>query len=322
MKRALTGIKPTGNVHLGNYLGMIRPALSLVDGNQAFYFIADYHAMTSVRDPNLLRKYILETTATWLALGLDTQRAVLFRQSHIPEVAELAWILSCQISSGVLERGHAVKAAKEGGLDINVGTWFYPVLMAADILLYDSDVVPVGKDQKQHVEVARDLAVKMNHHFGEGTLVVPEISIQKEVETIPGLDGRKMSKSYGNEIPLWLPPKQLRKMVMKIVTDSTPVEEPKVADGCNVFKLFKLVASPEDTAALRSRYESGGFGHGHFKQDLFDQLDALLAGPRAEYDRWMSDPASIEAVLRDGAGRAREAASTTLDRVRSRTGLT
>ena len=240
MKRALTGIKPTGNVHVGNWLGMIDPALALADEYEAFYFIADYHAMTTVRDPAKLRKFTLETTATWLALGLNTDRAALFRQSDVPEVCELAWILSCQIPTGVLERGHAVKSAKDGGLDVNVGTWYYPVLMSADILLYDSDIVPVGRDQKQHVEVARDLAVKMNHHFGEGTLAVPTVSIKDSVATIPGLDGKKMSKSYGNEIPLWLPPKKLRKLLMKIVTDSTPVEEPKNPDGDTVFELYKL----------------------------------------------------------------------------------
>ena len=301
---------------------MISPALDLSKDYQAFYFIADYHAMTTVRDPDALRRYVLETTATWLALGLDTDTATLFRQSHIPEVAELAWILACQIPTGVLERGHAVKAAKDGNQDVNVGTWFYPVLMAADILLYDSDVVPVGKDQKQHVEVARDLAVKMNHHFGEGTLVVPEVSIKDDVAVIPGLDGKKMSKSYGNEIPLWLPPKKLRKLLMKIVTDSTPVEEPKNPDGDTVFELYKLVAPPDRTAALRSRYESGGFGHGHFKQDLFEELDGLLSDAREEYDRWMGEPDSIVQVLETGAERARAAATLVLDRVRTRTGLT
>jgi tryptophanyl-tRNA synthetase len=320
--RALTGIKPTGNVHVGNWLGMINPALALADQFQAFYFIADYHAMTTVRDAAKLRQFTLETTAAWLALGLNTDQATLFRQSDIPEVCELAWILSCQIPTGVLERGHAVKAAREGGLDVNIGTWFYPVLMAADILLYDSEIVPVGRDQKQHVEVARDLAVKMNHQYGEGTLVVPTVSIQDDVATIPGLDGKKMSKSYGNEIPLWLPPKKLRKLVMKIVTDSTPVEEPKNPDGDTVFELYKLLASAEDTEALRQRYLSGGFGHGHFKEDLFQALEALLAGPREEFQRWVAEPDSVAEVLRRGAGRAREAASATVDRVRSRTGLT
>lgn len=322
MKRALTGIKPTGNVHLGNYLGMIRPALQLQNEYAAFYFIADFHALTSVEDGELLRRASREIAATFLATGLDPERTVLFRQSAIPEVCELAWILGCSMPSGQLERGVAVKAARDGGIDVNVGTWYYPVLMAADILLYDSVVVPVGRDQKQHVEVARDLAVKLNHRYGPDTFVVPAASIREDVAVVPGLDGRKMSKSYGNEIPLWSDPKVLRKLAMKITTDSRGVEDVKDPDTCNVFALYKLFATPAQTEALRARYLAPGMGYGHAKQELFEVLDAHLAPMRDSYRHYIEHPKLLEEILADGADRARSAANTTLQRLRERVGLT
>ena len=322
MKRALTGIKPTGNVHLGNYLGMIRPALELQDSFEAFYFIADYHAMTTQKDGAALYRQTLETTATWLALGLDPERTTLFRQSAVPEVCELTWILSCHVPVGMLDRGHAVKAAREDDREINAGLLNYPLLMAADILLYDAHVVPVGLDQKQHIEITRDIATKVNFVWGEDTLVVPEPHIREEVAVIPGLDGRKMSKSYGNEIGLWLPSKQLRKTVMRIVTDSTPMEEPKDPDRDNVFALYKLFASADQTADLARRYRAGGLGYGHAKQELFEVIDAHLAEARDRYQDWIEHPDRIEDVLDAGAERARSAAQPTLDRLRRRSGIT
>lgn len=322
MQRALTGIKPSGNVHLGNYLGSIRPALALQDRYSAYYFIADYHALTTVEDGETLRRITREVAASYLACGLDPSRTVLFRQSAVPEVCELAWVLGCVIPTGVLERGHAIKAAREDGKEPNVGTWYYPVLMAADILLYDSAIVPVGRDQKQHVEIARDIALKMNFRYGDDTLVVPEVSIRDDVAVVPGLDGRKMSKSYGNEIPLWAPPKQLRKTIMRIVTDSRGVEEPKDPDTDNVFALFKLFASPTRVEDLRNRYLQGGLGYGVAKQELFEVLDAEIAEARDRYHDWIDHPHRLDEVLAIGADRARQAAHQTLKRVRERVGLT
>jgi len=321
VQRALTGIKPTGNVHVGNYLGMIRPALELQESYESYYFIADYHAMTTEHDGPTLHRQTLETAATWLALGLDPERTRLFRQSAVPEVCELAWILSCHTPLGLLDRGHAIKAARDDGREVNAGLLNYPVLMAADILLYDSAVVPVGQDQKQHVEMARDIALKVNFLWGDDTLVVPDVLIRDEVAVVPGLDGRKMSKSYGNEIGLWLAPKALRKRVMRIVTDSTPMEEPKDPDTDNVFQLYALFATGEQTEDLRRRYLEGGFGYGHAKQELWEVMDALLAEPRERYHQWMARPDRLEAVLADGARRARAAAERTLARVRSRAGI-
>lgn len=322
MQRALTGVQPSGRIHLGNFLGAVKPALALQESYATFYFIADYHALTSVRDSEVMRRASLETAATFLALGLDVEgRATLYRQSAVPEVCELAWILSCLTSAGTLDRGHAVKSARDGGRDISAGTIFYPILMAADILLYDTAVVPVGEDQRQHVEIARDLAVKVNHHYGEGTLVVPEVSIQKAVGVIPGTDGRKMSKSYGNTIPLWEPPKKLRKHFMKVVTDSKGMEESKDPDTCNVFSLFKLFATPEQQADLARRYREGGLGYGHAKQELYEVVDKEIRESRERYNELMANPERIEDALSHGAKRARVAADKTLERIRCAVGL-
>lgn len=321
MKRALTGIKPTGDIHLGNLLGAVRPALALQEHYQAFYFVADYHALTTSRDAGALREATRSIAATFLALGLDTERHVFFRQSDVLEVTELAWILSCQIPPGVLERAHAYKAARDAGREITAGTMFYPVLMAADILLYDSDVVPVGRDQKQHVEYARDMAEKVNHWYGEGTLVVPEVQISEATGVVPGIDGQKMSKSYGNVIPIWAPSKKLRKIIMRITTDSKGVDEPKEPDTCTVFRLYELFAEPSQVAEMRSRYLAGGMGYGHAKQALFEVVDAALVGPRERYEEWMAHPERIEGVLAAGAERARAAARETAARVRARVGL-
>ena len=322
MQRALTGIQPSGQVHLGNYLGMIRPALELQAGYAGYYFIADYHALTTVREPDLLRRSTLEAAATFLACGLDPDRVVFFRQSAVPAVCELAWILACFTSNGTLFRGHAVKAAEQGGLDINAGTVFYPVLMSADILLYDTHVVPVGLDQKQHVEIARDMAQRMNARFGDDTFVVPEVSIKADVGLVSGLDGRKMSKSYGNTIPVFTSQKKLRKTIMKIVTDSKTVDEPKNPDDDNIFALFKLFGNADQIAELRGRYEAGGMGYGDAKQALFEIVDEEISEARERYDDYMAHPERVEEILADGAVRARAQADKTLTRVRSRVGLT
>lgn len=319
--RSLTGIKPTGEIHLGNYLGSVRPGLALQDRYTAYYFVADYHALTTVTDPQELRAASRTIAATFLAFGFDPSSNVLFLQSAVPEVCELTWILSCQIPPGVLDRGHAVKAARDAGKDINVGTWMYPVLMAADILLYDSDIVPVGADQRQHVEVARDIAIKVNHRYGEGTLRVPEVSIQEQGASVPGLDGRKMSKSYQNVIGLWQDPKRLRKQIMRIVTDSRGVSEPKDPDSDTIFQLYSLFADPGAVAELREAYLAGGLGYGHAKVALFEVLNAHLSEPRDRFHHWMEHPTDLDDVLASGAARAREAARATLQRVRQRVGL-
>ncbi len=320
--RALTGIQPSGTPHIGNLLGAIEPALALQDSHECFFFVASYHALTTQRDPALLRERIFEVAATWLALGLDPERTVLWNQHAVPEVTELAWILGCLTSKSTLDKAHAFKDAVAQGKTevINAGLYTYPVLMAADILAFDTNVVPVGKDQKQHVEMARDMAQRFNRIYGE-TLVVPEPSIQERVATVPGIDGRKMSKSYGNHIELWLPPKKLRKRFMAIVTDATPLEAPKDPDTCNVFALYRLFATPEQAADLAARYRAGGLGYGHAKQEVFELVDARLREPRERYLELRAHPERVEAILEAGAERARRVARRTLDRVRTAVGL-
>ena len=331
MKRILTGIKPTGSPHLGNYLGAIRPALALAQrpDAQALYFIADYHALTTVHDGDKLDALSREIAATWLAFGLDPEKVVFYRQSAVPEVFELAWIFACFTSKGWMNKAHAYKAkvaeaAAAGNPDpdagINMGLYEYPVLMAADIVLFDVDLVPVGKDQIQHVEIARDIAQRMNHVYGEGLLKLPEAQVDENTAIVPGLDGRKMSKSYDNTIPLFAPPKQLRKIVNKIVTDSTPPEAPKDPDTSMIFQLYRLFATPEQTAALRDRYQQG-IGWGEAKGALADVLEATLAGPRERYQALIADRAGLDAVLARGAERARAMAKPVLDRVRQAVGI-
>lgn len=319
-RRSLTGVKPTGAPHIGNLLGAIRPALALQQDYDAFYFIASYHALTTVQDRAAMRAGVLEVGATWLALGLDPGRTVFFNQHDVPELCELSWVLSCVTGKGMLDKGHAFKDAVAKGREVNAGVFTYPLLMAADILMFDSDVVPVGKDQKQHVEIARDIAGRFNATFGE-TLKLPEPLIPDEVATIPGLDGQKMSKSYDNTIEIFLPSKQLRKKVMSIQTDSKGMEEPKDPDTCNVFNLYKLFASPVQTADLAARYRAGGMGYGHAKQELFEVMDAQLAEPRARYDELKAHPEQVFEALSAGAERARAVARVTMTRVRDRIGL-
>ncbi|MCB9765787.1 MAG: tryptophan--tRNA ligase [Alphaproteobacteria bacterium] len=318
--RSLTGIQPSGVPHIGNLKGMIEPALQLQQTHEPFYFIASYHALTTLKDPELMRQNQLEAALTFLAFGLDPAHTALFRQQDVPEVTELAWVLGCHVNTGPLERAHAYKAARDAGKEINLGTFSYPVLMAADILIYDSTHVPVGQDQKQHVEMARDMAQAFNHHYGE-VFVLPEPLIRPEVAVVPGIDGRKMSKSYGNTITLFDAPKKLRKRIMKIVTDSRGVDDPKDPDESVIFDLYKLFATPAQQAALAERYRAGGMGYGEAKQELFEVLDAFLAEPRARYHELLAHPEQVEAILRDGADRARTVARATMERVRDAAGI-
>ncbi|MCP4809075.1 MAG: tryptophan--tRNA ligase [Proteobacteria bacterium] len=320
-KRALTGIQPSGVPHIGNLKGMIEPALQLQETHEPFYFIASYHALTSTKDATLLRDYQREAALSFLAFGLDPDVTSLFLQQDVPEVCELSWILGCHVNTGVLERAHAYKAARDAGREINAGTFNYPILMAADILIYDSHAVPVGKDQKQHVEMARDMAAGMNHRYGAEIFVLPEPLIKAEVATVPGLDGRKMSKSYGNTLPLFLPPKKLRKLVMKIVTDSKGVDEAKDPGSCNVFALYELFATADEQADLADRYRAGGLGYGHAKQALFEAMDRFLAEPRERYAELSADPEQVDRVLAQGAEKARGIAQHTMSRVRGAIGL-
>jgi tryptophanyl-tRNA synthetase len=323
---SLTGIKPTGqrteggSVHLGNYLGAVAPAIALTERYDALYFIADYHALTTQRDAGALRSNTFDIAATWIACGLDPERAILFRQSDVIEVFELTWVLACMTATGQLERGHAYKDALTKDAAPNAGIFNYPLLMAADIVLYDTNVVPIGADQKQHLELTRDIATRVNHHYGEGTLVVPEALIS-EAPVVLGPDGQKMSKSYGNTIPLFASSDQLRKAVLKYKSDSTPLEEPKVPEGAVVYEMFKQVATPAQTEELAAKLRAGGFGWGHAKQALFEVLDARLTPMREKYLALRADEAHLEKVLAHGADRARERAQRVMQRVRLATGI-
>jgi tryptophanyl-tRNA synthetase len=330
-KVVLTGIKPTGMPHLGNYLGAIRPALEIAKerDTDARFFIADYHSLNSVRDPQTLRSYIYEVAAVWLAAGLDPDKVLIYKQSDVPETFELTTILMAFTAKGLMNRAHAYKAAVDANLEkgqsedhqVNMGLYTYPVLMAADILLFDTDVVPVGKDQVQHVEMAQDIAGVVNHNYGSDLLKIPEARTSEQLMTIPGLDGRKMSKSYDNTIPLFLPEKQLRKLIMKIVTNSQGIEEPKNPDTCNVFALYKLFANADEQAALAARYRAGGMGWGEAKQELFEKLNAVVAPMRTTYDELMADTSKIDVILAEGAKKAREVAARTILRLRKAVGV-
>ena len=318
--RSLSGIKPTGTPHLGNYLGMIRPALKLQESHETFYFIADYHALTTLRESPLLQEYTYDLTATFAALGMDFDRHTFYRQSDVPEVTELTWILSCVTGKGLLDRAHAFKDASTKGQEVSMGLYNYPILMAADILLYDTNFVPVGKDQQQHLEMTRDMAIRFNNTFGEA-LVVPEALIEDKVATIPGLDGQKMSKSYNNIIPLFAPEQTLRKAVMKMQTDSKTVEESKDPDTCGVFALYRCFADEDEQAALAERYRAGGMGYGEAKQLCFERMNAELAEARERYDALRANPEQLEGILEAGRDKAKLVAREVLARVRNRVGL-
>jgi len=318
--RILSGIQPSGKLHIGNYFGAMRQHLELQTENEGFYFIADFHALTSSPDPAELRADSLDVTADYIALGLDTDKTVFWRQSDVPEVAELAWILSCVTPMGLLQRCTSYKDKIAQGLSPTHGLFAYPVLQAADILLYNSDLVPVGADQKQHIEVTRDIAVRFNNKFGE-VLTVPREYIIESVAVVPGIDGQKMSKSYNNTIEIFEPEKQLTKKVMKIVTDSTPVEDSKDPEKCNVFALLKLVAQPEELAQWDQKYRAGGIGYGTVKKRLAELLIEYFKPYRQRRAELAGNLDFVEQVLRDGAERAGTVARQTLSKVRQAVGL-
>jgi tryptophanyl-tRNA synthetase len=328
-KISLTGIQPTGDLHIGNYFGAIKPALELAKEYDARYFIADYHALNSMKDPKELNACIRGVAAGWLAAGLDPDKVIFYRQSSIPEVFELTIQLMAFTSKGLLNRAHAYKAAvqlnNEKGDDpdagINMGLFTYPALMAADIILFDSDVVPVGKDQMQHIEMAQDIAQSVNANYGQQVLKVPQAAIQETVAVVPGLDGRKMSKSYNNTIPIFAPEKELRKIIMRVVTNSQGVEEPKDPDTSQIFAFYKLFATAEEQAALAARYRAGGMGWGDAKNELFRVANRELSPMRERFNSFMADPVGLDKILEQGAEKARPIASATVKRFRKAAGI-
>lgn len=323
MKRVLTGIQSTGVPHLGNVLGAMLPAIekSNQPDIEAYLFIADLHSLTTIRDPKVLQHNTLSVAAAWLALGFDIEKNVLYRQSDVTEVTELTWYLNCLAPYPMLANAHSFKDRQNRLAEVNGGLFTYPVLMAADILLYGANEVPVGKDQKQHLEITRDLAGAFNRNYGEDILVVPEAIISEQVKIVPGTDGQKMSKSYNNFISLFAPEKELKKQVMGIVTDSKELEEPKNPDTCNVFKLFELVAEEGQIEVMRGNYEAGGYGYGHAKKELLQVLVTRFAEPRARFEELMKNPDEIVAKLNLGAEKARTEAAKTLGKVRTALGF-
>lgn len=321
-KRILTGIQSSGRPHLGNVLGAILPAIELANNpnTEAFYFVADMHSLTSLKDAKERRDNTMSVAAAWLAFGLDHEKHFLYRQSQIPEVCELAWYLSCMTPYGLLQRSHSFKDKSDNLDSVNAGLFTYPVLMAADILLYDAHFVPVGKDQKQHLEISRDIGIAFNNEYGK-TFVIPEPLINEDVMTIPGTDGRKMSKSYGNFVDVLATPKEIEKQVMKIITDSTPVESPKNPDTCNVFLLYKLIASESEVTALRTQYEAGGMGYGTAKKELLRVILAKFEVARNRYFELLAKPDELESLLAVGESKVREIARKKLAVVRELTGF-
>ena len=318
--KILSGIQPSGQLHIGNYFGMMQTMISHMENSELYVFIVDLHALTSVHDRERLSRGTLEAAADFLALGLDPDKCIFWVQSDVPEVCELTWILSTIAPMGLIERCHSFKDKVAKGLSASHGLFSYPVLMAADILLYQANQVPVGKDQKQHLEVARDLAQKFNAEFGE-TFVVPEPAISQEMAVVPGLDGQKMSKSYGNTIPIFLEGNPLKKRVMAIETDATPVEEPKNPDICNLYNIFKLFASPERLQEVRDLYVNGGAAYGYIKLELLDLISDRFAAARKRKTESLADPTMLREILQKGAIKARAQAAVTLDMVRDRVGL-
>ncbi|MCG8603154.1 MAG: tryptophan--tRNA ligase [Verrucomicrobiales bacterium] len=320
--RILSGIQPSGRPHIGNYLGMMEPSIRLQDEGDAFYFMADYHSLTSTHDPDTLRSNVRNLAIDFLACGLDPEKATFWRQSDVPEVTELAWILSCVTPMGLLERCVSYKDKIAQGISASHGLFAYPVLQAADILIFDSNIVPIGKDQKQHIEVTRDIAGKFNDRYGEDLLVVPEPRIREDTATVPGLDGRKMSKSYDNTIELFEETeKKLRKKIMRIVTDSTAVEDPKNPDESYIVELYQLFASPGEVEEMKDSFRAGGQGYGHYKQQLFESIRDHFAPMRERREELVQDAAYVDGVLESGAKRAREKAREVIDRVRSAVGM-
>jgi tryptophanyl-tRNA synthetase len=304
--RVLSGIQPTGALHLGNYFAAMRQHIELQEEHECFYFIANYHAMTTVQEPERLRQFTLDVALDYLAMGLDPQKAVLFRQSDVPEVTELTWLLAAVTGKGLLERAHSFKDKVAKGLPVSMGLFCYPLLMAADILIYRSDIVPVGKDQVQHIEFTQDMAGYFNQTYRE-VFVRPEARLN-EAAVVPGVDGQKMSKSYGNTIDLFAPPKAIKKRLMAIKTDSTPVEDPKDPEKCNVFALIKLMAEPDEVAEWEQRYRAGGMGYGEAKQRLVELHEERFGARREAREQWAARPDDVEDILRENGKRARAVA--------------
>ena len=322
MPRVLTGVQATGTPHLGNILGAISPAIQMANSSddKSFIFIADLHALTQIKDPEILKQNTYEVAACWLSLGLDTEKAIFYRQSDVPQVSELMWYLLNYFPFQRLTLAHSFKDKQDYLSDVNAGLFTYPILMAADILLYDAELVPVGKDQLQHLEITRDVAERFNHQMGE-TFVLPQAKISEEVMIVPGTDGNKMSKSRNNFLNIFLPEKELKKQVMSIQTDSTPLEEPKNPDTDNVFALYKLVATPEQTEEMHQNYLKGGYGYGHAKNALLEVLLDNYATARAKFNELLNDKSSLDAYLDNGAIRASVVADEVLRRVRGKLGL-
>ena len=321
MARILTGVQSTGTPHLGNLLGAVLPAIAMAEEaeNESFLFIADLHSLTQIKDGTTLRQHTFNTAAAWLACGLDTDKTVFYKQSDVSEVTELAWYLNCFYPYQRLTLAHSFKDKADRLQDVNAGLFSYPMLMAADILLYDADIVPVGKDQLQHLEMTRDVGARFNNQQGE-TFVLPQAKIQADTQYVPGTDGEKMSKSKNNIIDVFLAEKQLRKQIMGIKTDSTPLEDPKDPEKCNVFALYSLLANPAQIEALRQQYLAGGVGYGHAKQALFDLIMETFEEPRKRYDYYQANPAEVTIALTKGAKKAREIAHEVLLRVRNKIG--
>lgn len=321
MSRILTGVQSTGTPHLGNLLGAILPAIEMANdpNNESFLFIADMHSLTQIKDGNQLRENTYSTAATWLACGLDINKTVFYRQSDIPQVTELSWYLSCFFPYQRLTLAHSFKDKSDRLADVNSGLFTYPMLMAADILLYDAEIVPVGKDQLQHLEMTRDVANRLNNIVGD-TLVPPQAKIQEHTKLVPGTDGEKMSKSRDNIINIFLPNKKLRKQIMSIKTDSTPLEEPKKPDTDNVFALYKLIASDDQIAEMRANYEGGNYGYGHAKQALYELIIDKFSTVRERYNHFMENQHDIDEALKIGAEKATLVANQVLKRVRDKVG--
>ena len=321
MSRILTGVQSTGTPHLGNLLGAIMPAIEMANQpeNDSFIFIADMHSLTQIKDAETLRKNTYSVAATWLACGLDIERSVFYRQSDIPQVTELSWYLSCFFPYQRLTLAHSFKDKADRLEDVNSGLFSYPMLMAADILLYDAEIVPVGKDQLQHLEMTRDVASRFHAKMGE-VFVIPEAKVQKETMYVPGTDGEKMSKSKGNTINIFQTDKKLRKQIMGIDTDSTPLEEPKDPDTCNVFALYKIMANPDQTAQMHKNYTGGNYGYGHAKQALFELIKEKFAEPREKYEYYINNLEEVDKALKLGAEKARKVANEVLKKVRAKSG--
>ena len=321
-QRVFSGIQPSGaQVHIGNYLGAMKRFVTLAQQYETMVCVVDLHALTSVDNAVSLRANSISLAAAYVAIGLDPAHTTIFRQSDVPQVCELAWYLSCRFPLGLLERATKLKESRAKNLNVNSGLMFYPVLMAADILLYQAGKVPVGADQKQHLEMSREVAQRFNHTFSREVFVVPEPLIQEETGIIPGLDGRKMSKSYDNYIGLFEEPKKLKEHIGKIVTDSKSLEDPKDPESCNIFSLYKLFASPAEQDEIAAKYRAGGFGYGHAKAALFEAMNRELTPLRDRYKEWIARPADLEDMLRDGAARARRIAETTMTEVREVLGI-